>query len=356
MFRSRVLTGYANGDKTRPQQHTETYANVTKREAQARHAAHVAAVGAGNVSTSQDTLAAFLSRWLDSRASTWKSTTERRNRSIVSHLPAELTSIRLRDLKRGDVQRYVDTLPPSGARRIHAVLTGALAEAVHNEDEGLVANPASGIRLPRTSVPEPTPPTYEQLTRILGVAGTIDPLWADLFTFAAFTGLRRGEVAALRWADVSDDAVEVRHSLETGTKESIGSTWRLSDTKTHQTRQVPLSQRARRAIQRRRGNAVTSPTAFVFSQTEGAEPIHPDRISKMFAACAKGTGIQLKDLRSYAATVLAGSAGLKTAQMFLGHRDVTTTARHYAASSQSAVLAGLAALDAVADETPELTP
>ena len=51
VWRSRVVTGYVNG---KAQQHSETYGgragSVTKREATSRHAAHVAAVGAGTVS------------------------------------------------------------------------------------------------------------------------------------------------------------------------------------------------------------------------------------------------------------------------------------------------------------------
>jgi integrase len=234
---------------------------------------------------------------------------------------------------------------------------------VRNEDQGLASNPAAGVRLPRTDVPEATPPTDEELQRVLGQAGLIgeDGLWADLFTFTAFTGLRRGEVAALRWANVTGlDAVQVRHSVETGTK-ATGGTWALSDTKTHATREVPLAQRARRAVARRRETAGGKPEAgaFVFTEAaDGSVPIHPDRMSKVFATVRKNAGlpdVKLKDLRSYAITVLAHAAGLKVAQQFAGHRDITTTARHYTGSRADATAAGLAALDAIGEPVAELT-
>lgn len=364
------MTGY--DDAHRPRQHTETYGGrgegpVTKNDAKGRHAAHVAAVGAGAVSTSRRTLGDYLARWLDDRAGTWSPTTERRNRTIVRQLPAALAAKPLRDLTRGDLQRYLDRLArtsaPAGVRRVHVVLSGALREAVDNEDEGLARNPAAGVRLPATVVPEATPPTDDELGRILGAAGLIGDLWRDAFTFAAFTGLRRGELAALRWADLGRDldAVKVAHSVEASTKAATGSTWALKDTKTHQARTVPLAARARRAVIRRREAQGGRParSAFVFSEDDGAEPVHPDRLSKQWAKAAQSAGlpdVELKDLRSYAATVLASSAGLKVAQGWLGHRDVTTTARHYAGSRADAVAAGLAALDAVGgDEAPELT-
>lgn len=353
VWRSKVLVGYKDGDRTRPIQHTETYgtnsAPVGKRDAEKLHAAHVAKADAGAVSTATDTLGAYLSAWLDQRAGTWKATALRRNRTIVRQIPEKLAAIKLRDLKRGDLQSYVDTLPAAGARHGHAVLTGALADAVSGERVGLVANPAKGIRLPKTSVPEATPPEDAELQLVLGEAGLIGDLWRDLFTFAAFTGLRRGEVCGLRWCDIEDGAVQVRHSVETLIKSTDDSTWALTDTKTHQAREVPLATSARRTLRRRKGNTRPDPEHYVFTEGDGTVPVHPDRVSKVFAAAAREAGVSctLKDLRLYAATKVADGVGLKAAQHMLGHRDVTTTARHYSAASKSALAAGVAALDLV---------
>jgi integrase len=361
VWRSKVLVGYRDGDTTRPIQHTETYgtntAPIGSRAAAKFHADHVTRAGSGAVSTSTGTFGSYLSSWLDQRAGTWKATTARRNRSIVAKLPGSLTSVKLSQLRRGDVQAYVDTLPAAGARRVHAVLQSALQDAVDGQKVGLAANPAKGIRLPRKSVAEATPPTDEELQLVLGAAGLKGELWRDLFTFAAFTGLRRGEVCALRWDDIEDDVVNVRYSVETLTKSKDGSTWSLTDTKTHQARRVPLAASARRAVQRRADNELLDGSTFVFSEDGGATPVHPDRMSKVFAAAADRAGVQctLKDLRSYAATVLAESAGLKVAQAFLGHRDVTTTARHYASARQSAMVAGVAALDRLDHEQPAVS-
>ena len=253
----------SDGDTTRPKQHSETYGTngqaLTQREAERLHAKHITKAADSQLSTAVDTFSGYLTRWLDDRTPTWKATTERRNRSIVRQIPDDLSRIRLRDLKRGDIQRYINTLPPAGARRVHAVISGALADAVSGEKEGLARNPAEGIRLPRTNVPEANPPD-DELKLVLGAARLVGELWGDFSTFAAYTGLRRGEVCALKWADVDGlEAITVRHSVEALTKGDTGATWALTDTKSHQTRSVPLAQAVAPCNRSSAGTVITQP-------------------------------------------------------------------------------------------------
>ena len=346
-------------------QHTETYGSsrepVGEVEANRLHSRHASRGHSGKLSTTTETFGSYLTQWLDDKSPTWKTTTERRNRSIVAHLPDRLAGRRLRDLTTADLRRYISSLPRNGQRRVFAVITAALQDAVSGGEIGLASNPALGVRLARTVRPEARPPTDRELESILAMSRQMrrGDLWADLFTFAAFTGLRRGELAALRWSDVDGlEMIHVRHAIEATTKTDTGSTWQLGTPKSHAERDVPIAQRARRVLARRR-ETCSAPSAFVFSTGNGSEPIHPNHISKMFAEAAQRAGVpdvQLKDLRSYAATVLASAAGLKVAQEWLGHRDVTTTARHYAGTREDAQARGIAALDAVGKTIPELLP
>ncbi len=374
VWRSRVLVGYVDGDKTRPKQHAETYGTTTqpigKREAERLHAAHVKGATDQKLSTSKDTLGGHLTRWLDDMSADWKPSTEYRNRRIVEAIPDELKSRKLRDLKPADLQRYYSTLSRAGRRRVHAVIRKSLGDAVKGGEVGLAVNPADNLTMPVTTVPEATPPTDEQLTAILRTARTRKDgeLWRDLFMFSAFTGLRDGEVCALRWQDVPEDLSEVHvcHSVEAGTKAQLGGkTWKLGGTKTHQDRVVLLSDRARRSLIRRRDAAGGSPTGdeWIFTKQAGNtdEPLHPHHVSRVFGKVTDAAGcpdVTLKDLRSYAATVVTDAAGLKAAQQMLGHRDVTTTARHYASTRADTFKRAAAALDAVAvedDDQPSLS-
>jgi integrase len=330
-----------------------------KREADRECAALVARADTGQVSMSTDTVGGFLGRWLETASAGWKSTTERRNRDIVDRVIVPvLGSKKLAHLGAGDLDRLYAGLRRSNKseatiRRVHAVVACALGVAVSWGD--LAVNPTARLtQKPVAARRDPRPPTDDEVSVILAMTETATspdgqrvlwgPMWADLFTLAASTGLRRGELAALRWQDVDKKArlLRVVHSIEstvkgTEDKPGTGSTWAVTDTKTHQARQVPLATAATEALDRRwRTASSQEPGAFIFSDDpSGATPIHPDRISKVFTAARRAAGVAdhvtLKGLRSYAATVIGSAVGLTEAQAWLGHKDVTTTARHYAA-------------------------
>ncbi|MCI0635953.1 MAG: site-specific integrase [Actinobacteria bacterium] len=134
------------------------------------------------------------------------------------HLIPRLGTVRLNRLTMADVRRvYSDMLrsgvAPATVRRIHATLHRALADAV--EDRLLPMNPAS---VPHKKLPKAVKYDYatwdgrELRTFLAQVAD--DRLFAA-FHVAAFTGLRRGELLALRWRDVDLDGrtVSVRRAM-----------------------------------------------------------------------------------------------------------------------------------------------
>jgi integrase len=89
-------------------------------------------------------------------------------------------------------------LGPLTFRRIHNVLSGALASAVRS---GLIErNPAPDAELPRIVIPRPRIWTADQLGAFLD--GIADHRLYPLFHLAAYTGMRRGEVCGLCWDDV----------------------------------------------------------------------------------------------------------------------------------------------------------
>jgi|GEM_PF-1045877 len=97
-------------------------------------------------------------------------------------------------------------LAPGTIRRIHGVLRRALGQSV--KWGWLPINPAAAASPPRVPQPEITPPSPEQLGRILGRARDESPELAAYLLLSAATGARRSEVIALRWRDLDlDDAV-----------------------------------------------------------------------------------------------------------------------------------------------------
>ncbi len=129
---------------------------------------------------------------------------------------------RLGDVTRSEVQGWVDTLAseprdgtdeplaPATVHKACQVLAKVLEAAV--VDERLATNPARGVRLPRVEDSEARFLTADEL---LALEEAMPEPWSLLVPFLADVGLRIGEAAGLRWADVDTWAgtVQVRQVL-----------------------------------------------------------------------------------------------------------------------------------------------
>ena len=172
------------------------------------------------VEPSQRTLGSFLvEEWLPAmrpprvRPSTWLSY----QKSIERHLVPGLGHLPLQRLTPAQLTVYYRTLleaghrsgrgglAPKTVRNIHGTLHTALRDAVR---WGYLArNVAATANLPKGMTPEMHVWSPEQLRAYLDHVRS-DRLYAAWLLFAT-TGMRRGEVAGLRWADVDLDAGRV---------------------------------------------------------------------------------------------------------------------------------------------------
>jgi integrase len=117
----------------------------------------------------------------------------------------------------------------SMVRQIHSIISAALSAAVRWE--WIVSNPARVAQRPRLKAPEPDPPSAPDAARLLDAAFEMDDDWGTLVWLVMTTGIRRGEVCALRWrhVDLDGETIEIRraYTLHKG----VGVE---KDTKTHQ--------------------------------------------------------------------------------------------------------------------------
>ena len=86
-------------------------------------------------------------------------------------------------------------------------MSAALAAAVRWE--WIRSNPAEIAKKPKQPAPDPEPPTAAEAARLIEAAWLEDDGWGVLVWLVMFTGMRRAELAALRWSDV--DLASLRH-------------------------------------------------------------------------------------------------------------------------------------------------
>ncbi|MEJ7790232.1 MAG: site-specific integrase [Thermoleophilaceae bacterium] len=167
----------------------------------------------------------------------------------------------------------------------------------------------------------------EELEALIRAAAADDlgRVEAVMYLTAAMTGMRQGELLALRWMDVDWLAhrVRVRRNFvrgEYGTPKSKRST-----------RSVPLADRV--AVELEALSRVTAFTAdddLVFAHPHTGKPIDRSKLLKRYKAALKRAGVRelrFHDLRHTFGTRTAGAGvPLRTIQEWMGHRDSKTTA------------------------------
>jgi integrase len=151
-----------------------------------------------------------------------------------------------------------------------------------------------------------------------------DAQLADLLRVAAYTGLRRGELVALRWRDVrwSERVLVVERALSDTVERT---------TKGRRVRYVPLADQALAAFAR----LSTRPhflgaDDYVFCNAAG-DRLDPSALRRRFVAARDAAGLpalRFHDLRHTAGTLLTRVLDPVTVKDVLGHADLKTTERY----------------------------
>jgi integrase len=195
-------------------------------------------------------LGTFLERWLEDsvRGSVRQSTYQRDESLCRVHLVPGLGKKKLKTLNAADVQRFYRAKLDSGlssatVHKLHVILHKALKQAVR---WGLTPrNVADDVDAPKIHKDEVTPLVTEEAREFLETARG-DKLEA-LYILAVQSGLRQGELLALRWEDVDLEArtLQVRRTLtRNGGKLAVGPTKTAKGRRT-----VKLTQDATEALQ-----------------------------------------------------------------------------------------------------------
>lgn len=210
---------------------------------------------------------------------------------------------------------------PKTVRETVKIIKKSLADAV--KMKMIYSNPFDVTPMPRSESKEMRCWTKEDAQKFL--ASVANHKHHALFLLALDTGMRRGELLALRWLDVNlvDGYLDVRHTLD----ESEGSP-KLKPPKTaNSKRRIWFSKSAMDALLASRLNKFIWGNDPVFQGRGGF--MWAKSVQSMFAKAVKKAGvpkIRFHDLRHTNATLLlAAGVGIKTVSERLGHTSVAIT-------------------------------
>ena len=150
-----------------------------------------------------------------------------------------------------------------------------------------------------------------------------------LFVVALETGLRRGDLLALRWSSVDLKAGRIRVTMQ----------------KTHVEAVVPLSPACREALKERKARAPFAERVFL---TDDGTPVNVQTLARAFDVAKGVSGIKRRcrfhDLRhSFASKLASRGVSIQVISKALGHTTVAMSQR-YAKPSDEAMNAIVAAL------------
>jgi integrase len=331
----------ANGN---PRQISKTF-HGTSREADAALRGLVEKYGEGRPDGFGATFGQLLDRWLEecdrmelspTTMRTYRAQTEQTIRPRLGKIVLNrLTPKHLDDLY-GDMKD--DGLAPKTIRNHHAIISSALHQGVRWE--WVKQNVADKAKPPRVRQRRVKAPSVEAVRSVIEAAEERDPRLAPLLMLAALTGMRRGEVCALRWTDVDWERreLDVSRSLVV-----VPGGLAEKTTKTDRFRMVALDDvgiavlahhRAKADEWAQQAGVKVMPDGYVFSHAvDGSKPFRPDNVTGFFTRVRDSLGlpeVRLHDLRHFTATELIGAGvDVRTVAGRLGHSDPSVTLRVY---------------------------
>ncbi len=317
---------------------------IGKRQAQIECAGIISAIKGGTyLEPDKTTLAQFFDHWLATIKSSVSPRSHERyseiaRKNIVPLLGAAVLSKLKPDMIAGAYATALATgrrdgkggLAPQTVRHMHRILKQALKQAVRWEL--LVRNAADAVKPPKVDRASMNVLDMSNTAKLIEAARSHRIFVPVLL--AAFLGMRRGEIAALRWRNVNLDAGQL---AVVESAEQMNGSVRLKETKSGRSRTVALpsfvveelrAHRLRQAQDMLRLGVRLSDDSFVAALEDG-RPMQPTFITHEWGRLIRATGlprVRFHDLRhGHATHLLASGVHPKIASERLGHSKVNIT-------------------------------
>ncbi len=290
----------------------------------------------------------FADLWLETHSMNLRPSTTACYKGILeNHLIPFFTSTPLTAIGPDDIIRLLgkkkESLSPATRNKLYNILSRLFSDA--KKWRYLRQSPIEGVDPPKVFHKEMKYLTPEEADKFLETVNETDPDYFCLFQTALQTGLRLGELLALKWSDIDFEAgvIRVCRQNHKGT---------ISEPKSKRSiRPVPVPKALEKTLREHRLACPPCSEGWVFPSQTGTPLNDRNMVRRHFEPALKAASlerIRFHDLRhSYAAHLVAAGVHAKAIQEALGHSSIKTTLDRYGHLMPSAFSQVAEALDAL---------
>ena len=318
----------------------------TKAEVKAKLSVAIAESQQLDVSRSGEyTVAEWLRLWFElyAKPSIRPSTAGYYKRGIEQYTVPRIGSVKLNKLTSREIQKLYKDLLESGRTReqqrkkkpglsgstvrgVHTMLHSALDRAV--KEHLLIRNPADSCVVPKVQHQEMKTLRPEDLKAYLDAAERRGAL--AMFYLELVSGIRKGELVALRWEDLDVKQRTISVSKQ-AVKDETGNLVVTRPKTENSVRQISIPQEAVELLIQEHAKHPGNPWLFPSSRNGGM--YHPDSVATLHQRILRDAGLEhlrFHDLRhTFATLALQNGVDIKTVSAMLGHYDAGFTLRTY---------------------------
>lgn len=296
----------------------------------------------------------WLESWLEGRKPRLAENTYLKHDNMIQHhLIPTLGTVKMSKLTTRQIQSMLNEklkngrvdgkggLAPETVHQIHRTLNAALNQAI--KEKMITDNPALHCELPELEASEMRVFNEDELVRFFQAAE--DNYYFPAFYLDLVTGLRRGELLGLRWADTDLERGTIyvwqqvvktsgtpRIQLKGKTKTKSSTRTIRIDESTIEVLRQHLAAQTEKKVELLANGLEYFDHGLMFCMPDG-RPVDPDNFYRRFKSVLKKADIppaRLHDVRhSYATLSLEAGASLKAVQRALGHKTIKMTGDRY---------------------------
>lgn len=289
-------------------------------------------------------------------------------RYSLKHIARAFTGVAPSEVTPAAIRAWIDEAVAAGTsldvlNRARVLMSSAFKTFLAEGAYGVAANPVEAVPKLRV-LTKPQNPLSQNSIAMLNrrLACMPDSFLLRAAVCALHTGMRRGEICALRWRDMDwdEDRIRIAYSLYVSESGAIV----IKDTKGHECRWAPIDVLLRTLLRSCYEADIASMVAMGISEDKAARsildwhvvsadcgrPLKPERLTREWKGLVGDLGLlgvdgqppTFHDLRHTFATQWVATGGdIKALSFILGHKDVRTTMDIYVSVDDTSMRLGM---------------